>query len=99
MDSLIEFLISVFQSLPHGVQVAILVLLSGIAVCSGVASVINGWERGLRNAGMTVPRWLLIAQIVVNPLAWNPDKAGEAWKRLRAVMEAARGGGLPGGKP
>lgn len=91
MDAVFEYVLSLFVALPKFVQVIFLLVAGAIALSSPVASVINGWERGLREAGMDVPRALRIAQILVNPIASNFDKAAEAYKRLRAA--------LPGGKP
>lgn len=70
------------ESLPHWLQVLLILLGAIVPVASFAASIINAYVRALKAQGAEVPTWMLALAAVANVPALNTDKAIEASKAL-----------------
>ncbi len=71
-------------SMPHWLQVALVVLGAVVPTFSLLASLINAYVRAAKAREEKVPTWMLAVASVVNVGALNPDKSVEAVKAMKA---------------
>lgn len=75
-------------SMPHWLQVVLVVLGAVVPVASLAASFLSNYTRTKRSRGETVPAWMLALVAATNAAAINPHKAVRA---ARAAKGSGRG--------
>ena len=69
-------------SLPHWLQVTLVILGLVVPIASLVASILNQYVRAATDRGERVSTWLLALTSGVNVAALNPDKSVQAVKAI-----------------
>lgn len=77
-------------SLPHWLQVLLVVLGAVVPTFSLLASLINAYVRAAKAREERVPTWMLAVAGVVNVGALNPDKSVEAVKTINTQAAEAK---------
>lgn len=74
-------------SMPHWLQVLLVLLGAIVPVASLVASILNAYVRAAKAREERVPTWMLAVTGAVNVAALNPDKTAEAVKTAKTQPE------------